>query len=167
PSRIDLSWDLNADSDDALVAWSTTPLFGTPAGTETVGDPIPGGGTVLYRGTATTVSHTGLASGTTYYYRAWSIPTGAAFSTGVYSATTAISLSVPFSEGFENGGLIPAGWTQQQITDTADWIFLAGSIYGDPAGAHGGSYNANLVSFSASDHKTRLVTPLIDFGAAT
>ncbi|MBT7166910.1 MAG: M6 family metalloprotease domain-containing protein, partial [Victivallales bacterium] len=166
-SRIDLFWHLNRDSEDVLVAWSTTPVFGTPAGTYSVGEAISGGGTVLYRGGATAASHTGLVPGTPYYYRAWSLLPGAAFSAGVAcSASTDPSLAVPFTEGFENSELIPTGWTQQQTIGTADWTFRAGGTFGHPVGAHGGSYNARLSSNSLDSHTARLISPMIDFGVA-
>ncbi|MBT3288254.1 MAG: hypothetical protein HN380_12990 [Victivallales bacterium] len=163
-SRIGLSWNLNVDSDDVLVAWSTTPTFGTPSATDPVGQAIPGGGTVLYRGGATAVSHTGLAAATPYYYKAWSVLPGAALSAGVVcSASTDLFLSVPFTEGFENGGTIPAGWTQQQVTNTADWTFESGGQRRHPNRAHGGSYNAQLSYYSTAEHRTKLITPMIRF----
>ena len=133
---IDLSWDLNPSGDDVMVAWSTSPVFGIPAGSYSVGDPIAGGGTVLYSGDATAAPHTGLAPGTTYYYTAWSVIAGPAFSAGV-ACSSSTGISVPYTEDFENGGAIPAGWTQERATGTADWSFEAGGHDGHPAGAHG------------------------------
>ena len=165
-SRIDLSWGKNPSNDNVMVAWNTNATFGTPSGTYAAGDPISGGGTVLYNGGATTVSHTGLAAGTTYFYKAWSVRSGSSYSTGAAcSATT--GRGVPFTEGFENAGVIPNGWTQEYVTGTADWTFQSGGYLSHPASAHGGSYNALLYYAASSDHKTKLVLPMIDFGAAT
>ncbi|MEI8244006.1 MAG: S8 family serine peptidase, partial [bacterium] len=90
---------------------------------------------------------------------------------GVY-AEVAFRLGIDsllFSEGFENGGVMPAGWTQAYVTDTVDWVFQSGGYnYKDilhPASAHGGSYNAFLSVDAYNDHKTRLVTPMINLGA--
>jgi len=47
------------------------------------------------------------------------------------------------------------------------WTFQGGGYYSHPASAHGGSYNAFLYYGASSDHKTKLVTPLLDFGTAT
>jgi hypothetical protein len=163
-SRIDLSWGKNPSGDNVMVAWNTSAAFGTPSGTYSVGGSIPGGGTVLYNGSATSVSHTGLSAGTKYFYKAWSVRSGPSYTTGVAcSATT--PYGVPFTEGFENAGSIPNGWTQEYVTGTVNWTFQSGDSYSHPASAHGGSYNASLFFAASSDHKTKLVTPMINFGA--
>ena len=68
---------------------------------------------------------------------------------------------VVFTEDFENGGNMPAGWTQQYINKTVDWTFQAGGQSGHPASAHSGSYNALFtISTHANDGaKTRLISP--------
>lgn len=110
-----------------------------------------------------------------------STPTNAAFrvrvteTNGLFAEAT-FSLAadaVLFAEGFENGGAMPAGWTQQYAAGSVDWLFQAGGLYdGDttsshPTAAHGGSYNAFLYVGAYGDYRTRLVTPRIEFGAAT
>ncbi len=164
-SRIDLSWGKNPSGDNVMVAWNTSATFGTPSGTYSTGDPIAGGGTVLYNGSATSVSHVGLSAGTTYFYRAWSVRNGPGYSTGVAGSATTVH-GVPFTEGFENAGSIPNGWTQEYVTGTVDWSFQNGDGFGYPASARGGSYNALLYYSDESDHKTKLVTPMIDLGTA-
>jgi len=165
-SRIDLSWTKNPLNDNVMVAWNTNATFGTPSGSYLVGNAIAGGGTVLYNGSATTVSHTGLNAGTGYYYKAWSVRGGPAYSSGTACSATTVC-GVPFTEGFENAGLIPNAWTEEYVTGTADWSFQSGDYYGHPSGAHGGSYNALLYVGNESDNKTKLVTPMIDFGTST
>ncbi len=165
-SRIDLSWTKDLSGDNVMVAWNTSATFGTPSGAYSAGGSIAGGGTVLYNGSATTVSHTGLAPGTKYYYRAWSVRSGPSYSSGVASSATTF-FGVPFNEGFENAGSIPNGWSQEYVTGTVGWAFQAGDSYGHPVSAHGGNYNAFLFVGAYGDHKTRLVTPMINFGAST
>jgi hypothetical protein len=165
-SRIDLAWGKNPANDNVMVAWNTTPTFGTPSGTYSAGNAISGGGTVLYNGSATTASHTGLTAGTTCYYKAWSVLSGPAYSSGLTcSATTTHDLQL--TEGFEHAGVIPGGWTQEYVTGVASWIFQNGGYASHPASAHGGSYNALLYYAASGDHKTKLVTSAINFGAAT
>ncbi|MBM4163726.1 MAG: hypothetical protein FJ222_04720 [Lentisphaerae bacterium] len=76
-----------------------------------------------------------------------------------------------FAEGFEHGGAMPAGWTQAYVESTVDWIFRTGSLtyegYTHPPNAHGGSYNALLYVGAYSNHITKLVTPVINFGSTT
>ncbi len=163
---INLSWAKDASGDNVIVACNTNSTFGTPSGAYAVGDSISGGGTVLYSGGATSASHTGLSSGTTCYYKAWSVLSGPSYSSGVgCSATTTHDFQ--FSEGFENGGSIPSGWTQEYVAGGLSWIFRNGDSYNHPASAHGGSYNALLFIDSYGDYRTKLVTPMINFGAAT
>ncbi|MCX6233396.1 MAG: carboxypeptidase regulatory-like domain-containing protein [Bacteroidetes bacterium] len=63
-----------------------------------------------------------------------------------------------YEEGFE-GGVIPAGWTQEYIAQDVSWAVQTGSPSGVPDFAHGGEYNA---CFTGSSAKTRLITPEID-----
>ncbi len=84
-SQIDLSWSLNASNNNVLIATSSTTIFGVPVdGTAyTVGNTLPGGGTVIYVGNLTNFSHTGLTDGTTYCYKIWSVNSGNQYSAGM------------------------------------------------------------------------------------
>jgi hypothetical protein len=72
-----------------------------------------------------------------------------------------------FAEGFEHAGAMPGGWTHEHVESTLDWIFRNGNLTSHPANAHGGSYNALLYVGAYSNHITKLVTPVINFGATT
>jgi len=107
-SEIDLDWIQNVAGDDVLVSWSSDGTFGTPVNGTTyiVGDPIPGGGTVIYYGPAQHFDHTGLTSQTQYFYKAWSFD-GLQYSLGVIDdATTPCGFpnTLPWFEDFENVG---------------------------------------------------------------
>ena len=73
-SSIDVWWVPCTSHYNVMVAWNTNGSFGTPDATVTykVGDTLPGGGTVLYIGSGTSLLHSGLAAGTQYFYKAWS-----------------------------------------------------------------------------------------------
>ena len=171
-TEIAVSWTKSSPSDNVLVAWSTDNVFGTPVTTYTSGNLIAGGGQVLYSGSGTSVNHTGRTPNTRYYYKAWSMRAGPAYSGGAmrYAVT---GLVLPVNEGFENGGLIPDRWTQEYVSaDAADWAFLnGGELAGwgwPPLSAHSGSYNACLYyEDNSTDHKTRLLTPMIDTSGTT
>jgi len=77
------------------------------------------------------------------------------------------SRNVLLSEGFENGGSIPSGWTTQTVTGSASWTFETGNGSTNPSNAHQGTYNSLLKDDSSSDDKTMLITPKIDFGSNT
>jgi len=105
--QIDLSWSLNSNNDNALVAWSSDGTFGTPVdGTVySAGQTISGGGIVLNYGAATSYNHTGLTSNTTYYYKAWSYLSNDTYSPGVIANATTPSGPVttyPFTWDFES-----------------------------------------------------------------
>ena len=90
--NMDLSWSKNAAGDNVMVAYNTTNTFGTPSdGTSyAAGNAITGGGTVIYNGSGVTYNHTGLAAGTHYYYKAWSVDGSNNYSSGVTSDATTI-----------------------------------------------------------------------------
>jgi hypothetical protein len=83
--QIDLSWLQNGNGDDVMIAFNTTATFGTPSDGTVYSppDPIPGGGTVIYNGSATSTSHTGLTPSTHYFYMAWSVDAPVNYSPGV------------------------------------------------------------------------------------
>ena len=82
PTQVDLNWGLNANSNSVVLAYNTTNTFGTPTGSYTANDPIPGGGTVLYVGNATSFNHNGLLP-QMYYYKMWSYDATPEYSSGV------------------------------------------------------------------------------------
>ncbi len=155
-SRLDLSWTPNADTDNVLVAWNTCSNFGIPFGAYSANDLIPGGGAVLYGGSATSAVHRELAPLTTYYYEAWSVR-GTNYSIAASSAAAATSnrTVLPFAEGFDTK--IPATWAQVFVSGVAAWSLTADR--------HGGGSNCACL-YSPSVKTTRLITPPIDFGTA-
>ncbi|OQY26283.1 MAG: hypothetical protein B6244_14065, partial [Candidatus Cloacimonetes bacterium 4572_55] len=88
-SQINLAWTANSGNDNVMVAYNTTDAFGAPSGSCNAGDPITGGGSVIYNGSATTYNHSGLAESATYYYKAWSV-NGVAYSNGITANGTTL-----------------------------------------------------------------------------
>ncbi|MCF6366557.1 MAG: immunoglobulin domain-containing protein [Bacteroidales bacterium] len=161
-SQIDLSWTLNGNSENVLVAWSADGTFGTPVDgtTYNIGDAIPGGGTVLAYGTSTSLNHGGLNSSTQYFYKAWSNLGGTSYSPGVIAdATTLCGIisSFPFTEDFE-GGVLPTCWSYEGTS----WTYENGGNSGNPASAHSGVFNALFYVSSWTPDVSKLITPAID-----
>lgn len=139
-SQIDLSWSLNADGNDVIVAYSSTGTIGSPTkGTAyAVGASIPSGGTVIYSGNATSFNHASLTSGTNYMYRIWSKTSSNEYSPGVtVSASTDCSAPVlPISQGFNGMGISPC-WTIVNVAqgttqdETASITQVSASTYPD------------------------------------
>lgn len=156
-SQINLNWTKNANNDNVMVAWSTTEAFGTPVNgsTYTPGSTISGGGTVLYTGSATAFSHTGLTSNTTYYYRIWSVNGSNNYSYGKSAhATTSCVIydSFPITETFTGITSLPACWSQESTSGSSDWSISATS-------QAGGSANELMASYSnVSSGTTRCKT---------
>ncbi|MDD3044417.1 MAG: S8 family serine peptidase [Candidatus Delongbacteria bacterium] len=156
-TQINTSWTKNADNNDVMLVWSATGTFGIPnEGTSyNVGNTLPGGGTVLYKGSLTSYNHTGLTSSTTYYYKAFSYTNQNEYSTG--RASSARTLMDPIepsaaSMGFENSGSIPEGWTQE-----GNWTFV--TTASRPTAPSEGSYFARYATTASTK---KIVTPRFD-----
>ncbi|MFO7997810.1 MAG: S8 family serine peptidase [Bacteroidales bacterium] len=110
-SRINLSWQQNASNNSVMVATSSNGSFGTPSeGTSYIaGQSIPGGGTVLYRGTSNSYGHTGLNPDQTYYYKAWSYNPEYRYSHGITAqGTTPKAYTIHATSG-TGGSISPSG----------------------------------------------------------
>ncbi len=165
-SHIKLGWSSNPANDSVVLAFSTNGVFGNPTGNYQPGQSITGGGTILYKGKAGAFNHTGLNPAATYYYALWT-KNGNNYSVVVRKANTTTSCNpvvvFPWTEGFENNGVIPVCWTEEQVSNSGvSWKFNKGDGYANPAAAYSGSYNALFSDASSTDNKTKLVTPCLN-----
>jgi hypothetical protein len=112
-SQINLTWTPNTNNDQVMLVTNTTNTFGAPVdGTAyAAGATIPGGGTVLYKGTLASFNHTGLAGLTTYYYKLWSVSAVNGYSLSGLTKNATTSASLPFQETFNASTSIPTGWS--------------------------------------------------------
>jgi M6 family metalloprotease-like protein len=88
-------------------------------------------------------------------------------STNHFSLRITTARPIPFTETFENGGVIPFGWTQTRLMGATDWQFRSGSPSTLPLAAHGGQYNACLYYASRTEQLTQLISPKLDLGTNT
>jgi len=113
--QINQTWGLNTSGDSVMVVYNTENTFGTPVGIYEVGGSISGGGTVLYKGTGTSSSHTDLTPNTKYYYKAWSKAGSGDYSSGVTDSATTYKIEPSnYPAGFTvaaTGITIAANWT--------------------------------------------------------
>ncbi len=123
-SEVDLSWVPNINSDSVLIAYNTVNTFGDPAGVYAIGDPITGGGTILYKRTGTDTTHVGLTPDTEYFYKAWSFTNAYAYSTGVLDSATTLK---PEPSSFPGDFTVNA----TGITITCDWTDATGETLPD------------------------------------
>ena len=139
-SQMNLSWVLNSSGHDVMVAYSTANTFGTPTGTYAIGAPITGGGTVIYKGNATSFNQTGLNPNTTYYYKIWSTNSGM-YSPGLTCNGTTFFGS-PYSQNFNASTALPNGWTSDMAvialhgTGSPATNGLAVNLDGTPSSAY-------------------------------
>lgn len=84
-TEIELSWTKNAQGDEVIIVWNVESVIGTPEDSirYSSGDPIPGGGLVLYAGGLSSVTHNNLSPGTRYYYKIFSRDEDMVYSTGI------------------------------------------------------------------------------------
>ncbi len=137
--------------------WGTTTAYGNTTTSVSAGS----------GSTATPVSAnlSGLVHGTLYHYRLNATNTNGTSNGSDLTFTTPCGVisAFPWNEGFENGGILPNCWTNEQVNSSGiNWTFIAGNGAGNPSAAHGGVLNACLKDGTAADNKTRLITPQIN-----
>ena len=107
----------------------------------------------------------GLSPSSTYHVRAYATTeTGTVYGNDIRFKTSCGTVTAfPWTEDFENGGVIPTCLSQQQINNSGiNWTFITGSGNNHPSTAHSGSYNACLKDNNSTDNKTRLIIPAMN-----
>jgi M6 family metalloprotease-like protein len=169
-TQINLGWTKDGANDPVMVAYNLTNTFGTPLNGTTyiAGNTISGGGTVLYNGPNTSYNHTGLTPNTTYYYKAWSVMTGTAYSTGVTANATTQSGSATLgvTPSNQNVPATPAGATSFTVTSNSAWTTVSDQTWCTvtPSGTGNGTitanYSVNTLTSSRVANITTTVTGL-------
>lgn len=168
PFQINLAWTKNSSADPVMIAWSSTPAFGTPVnGTSYLtGSSLPGGGTIIYSGSGNSFSHTGLGPNTTWYYRIFSLLPGNQYSPGTttYASTGCGIMNVlPLIQDFEANQSTPACWTEENSMPA--WEYITGGFGGIPAAAHSGAFNARLSDNTATSNTNKLISPVLNLSS--
>lgn len=122
--RVDIEWTKNPEEDNVMLVFNTNSGFGIPEeGTAyTPGQSLPGGGTVLYRGSNTSFEHTGLNPATTYYYKAFSYDASDHYSTGRTANATTLPDLIPgpprqLEADKENHIHVKLSWLSPRLND--------------------------------------------------
>lgn len=121
-NNIDLTWTRNSLNHNVILAYNTSATFGTPAdgATYNAGDFVSGGGTVLYKGSGTSYSHTSLTQSTQYFYKIWSYDAANDYSTGII-IDTRTAYPIPYSQDF-NASSLPAEWSTDMSSTASHGI---------------------------------------------
>jgi len=67
--------------------------------------------------------------------------------------------SSAFGENFENGGAIPTGWKQEQVSGTMAWTFAKSHVANYPGAAANGEYFALFADRSGAKNVAKLISP--------
>lgn len=140
------------------IYYSTTDGFADGTGTEvseTAGAPYSTG--------AFTVNVSGLTASTVYYYKAFAVNSiGTVYTTQGTFTTSCANLSLPLTEGFENGGSIPTCWSETTVSGTPILTYITSGTNPTVASADEGSYLVKFDSYTCgSGDEMRLVSPPI------
>jgi C1A family cysteine protease len=127
------------------------------------------GGTVVTGASDTSVQAYlwGTPAGTTYHYRLCAVNSrGTTVGSDATFTTAALPDGAKFVEDFEHKGALSSGWSQEQASGSASWVFVDGNNKEPeyPERSYSGLYNAYL--FSNSGAVTRLISPSIDLSSA-
>jgi len=171
-TSIGLSWDLNENNEDILLAWTNEGEdFGEPVDGDiyNVGDVLPGGGTIVYTGNNTSYSHTDLTAATIYNYRIYSIAGEDTedYNAGDYSSPETASThtdcgtyTLPFNENFSDG-VPPMCWLSVDDDGDGEEWFAGGSDY-EPVSGELAAVSASWSNEDALTPDNWLITPELE-----
>jgi len=75
---------------------------------------------------------------------------------------------LPYFEDFENGGVMPEGWQQENVFGTWDWVLANGTscteLSRQPVAAASGSWNLSFFVNNTTGPITKLISPMLDMG---
>ena len=164
PSQVDLDFTKNAAGDSIIIAFSTDGVFGSPTGIYTLGDPIIGGGTVIYLDNGTSFSHSSLNANTQYYYKAWSWDQHA-YSAGLSDDDKTYKWEptyhpTSFASGTTTSSAITLTWTDAVGSVLPDGYLIKASTlsYGDISDPVDGTAEANSASVQNVGYGVESVT---------
>nr|HPR32453.1 choice-of-anchor J domain-containing protein [Prolixibacteraceae bacterium] len=132
--QIGLDWTKNSAGHDVLVAADSAYMNGDPVnGTAyAVDDPIPSGGTVIYKGPASTFDHTLLDAWEQYYYKAWSVDAYNYYSTAVTdneitdaNPIVAFPYLQDFDDPWDHNPEVPQNWRMEDLNGFGKWTSTA------------------------------------------
>ncbi len=169
-TEIQLEWN-HTTVDHMILAYSPTGNFGTPASgvTYTVGNTIPGGGTVLYAGTDTSFVHRSLVQQSAYYYKVWARKnTVPQYSSGItafqYTACDKVN-RFPFVENFGSRVMPPCFIVVDSQGSNQIWRFNnpQNRPFQSTTGSNGIAILDSENFGSGNSQNSQMITGLFDF----
>ena len=159
PTNVTLQWNTTASADGYYL------YLGTASGNYTIANGTDLGNVSTYNFTAN--------YSTTYYWKI--VPynaVGSATGAREWNFTTMADPTIhtfPYTQDFENGGVIPQNWTNDTTDAGGDWEFQTTDSHGPTADHTSGTgYYALLNDYSiySSNSPFNLLTPPLDFSTA-
>ncbi len=115
--RAKLSWTPNQYNNPVLLAYNESPEFGEVSWDLQAGEPIPGGGVLLYKGDARAFSHVMPSHSENHHYKIWSHNTttdATSIGRNAMAIRSADLNTMPYEEPF-NQEVWPLGWDSLMV----------------------------------------------------
>ena len=134
-SQINVGFTPNSNNNNVIVVWNLTGTFTTPTGTPPAVGQSFAGGTLLYNGTVSPVSHTSLNPQTAYYYKLFSYD-GSSYSTGIATNATTLNISNPTNVTATpiNSSQVNVGFTPNSNNNNVIVVWNLTGTFTTPAG---------------------------------
>ena len=137
-TEIRLDWIPNLSGHQVIVAVNTTDSFQNPTnGVSLSQGAALGSASVIYKGNATSFSHTGLIEGQTYHYQFWSVNSENQYSESRITRTASTTKGAPvahvtnFASGQVSGSSIALSWVDVSAAPAPDGYLIVGSNGGE------------------------------------
>ena len=134
-AQIDIAFTPNASNNNVVIVWNTTGIFTTPGGAPPAVGQSFAGGTLIYNGTTSPVTHSGLTALSSYYYKAFSY-NGSSYSSGSISNAATFSIDDPslFSAGAISSSEIYVGFATNIVGDNVVIVWNNSGTFSSPIG---------------------------------
>jgi hypothetical protein len=116
-TTINLSWQLNSDQNEVIIAVSNTGIFGTPVENQSyaVGESIEGGGAIIYKGNDLSLALENLTLNTNYHFKIWSVNSENQYSFGSSKQAKTFKSQITLSTTNLTYGLAYVGYPKTQV----------------------------------------------------
>ncbi|MCG8578527.1 MAG: hypothetical protein MI866_01330, partial [Bacteroidales bacterium] len=153
----DLSWLLNADGDDVMIALYSSDTDAKPVdGTAyTAGQTLSDNAEIIYVGSggATSFNYNGFTEGASNYVRIWSVNGSNEYSKAVKLVVKTLSSNVIFYEDFESGNA--KSWTLGRNGGSGnEWIIGSAESYNGSAAAYISNDGGSTSGYNSSRQST-------------
>ncbi len=161
-TEIGLTWSKNPENNNVMIA-SSTSVVGQPAigSAYALGDPLPGGGNVIYSGSLNQSTHTDLEALTAYNYKAFSFSSDLFYSLGLEASATTLATPPTLAVSPDNINVSSdEGTADFVVTSNSSWTVQSNSEWFTftASGEGNGIVNVVYEANSAFDQRIAQIT---------